>query len=489
MKTVAQQAWPIVRNDLRLFWREVQGSRPSIWSYSLLIALFVIMHVAVISGMWRIKTAPPPGVEVLGGIYVALAMLGGTIHRAIQLLHTRSDFDLLLSSPTPPRAVLLARVGSMALTAGLTLSIFTAPVLNGLILRVSPYYLAGYAVLAVLALFTAAAGIAICLLLVRWFGAVRARLMAIAIGAVLGGGLPLIFSMLSLLPKARLRELQTGFVQLLHNPTMTFLAGANRGALLPLALFALVTLLTITVALRMLTRTFVAQLQDNNISRGHRHHEFHHRWVEGLIPATWRKELRLIARSPLLMVQLLPTMIISLLAAFMATKFLGSHTLAPAALFCAAFFSFLLADVASSGEVGWDLVRLSPARESRLRGVKMAACMAVPVTIAAALTIWIAMLGRPWLALLTLFFSVLSAAGSTWIAVVTIGPSPRYDLLQPPNPTVDLRQLLAQVIVYPGTIGLGLCSYEFHLLAVPFLGLALICVIASFTLLEPRATD
>lgn len=489
MRVVTQQAWPIIRHDVRLFWREVQGSRPSIWSLALFVALITIMHIAIISGMWRMKEPPPPGLEVLCCVYVALAMLGGMINRAVQLLYVRTDFDLLLSSPTPPRAVLLARLGSMALTAGLTLSIFTAPVLNGLILRVSPSYLAGYAVLAALSFLTAAAGTTICLLLVRGFGAGRARFMALAIGAVLSGGLPLIFILFNLLPKATVRELQAGFVRSLHDPVMIFFAGANRGAPLPLALLALVTLSMIVIALRMLTRTFVAQLQDNSVSTVRPRPDLQHRWVDGLAPATWRKELRLVTRSPLLMVQLLPVGLILVPAALLAVKFMGPHVLAPAALFCAAFLSFTLADVASSGEVGWDLVRLSPAPESQLRRMKMTACMAVPAALATALSVWIAMAGRPWLALLTLVISILSSAGCAWIAIVTIGPSPRYDLLLTPNPTVDLRQLLAQVVLFPGTIGLGLCASEFYLLAVPFLGLAMICVLASFTLLEPRGTD
>ncbi|MSU47849.1 MAG: hypothetical protein EXS37_01935 [Opitutus sp.] len=488
MSILARQARPIIRNDLRLFWREMQGPHRGYLTHALLVFLILLMQGIILVGMWKFRTPPPPGVEVLGIAYLALLMLGGAINRSVQLLYTRSDFDLLMSSPIPPRAVLLARLGSVALTAFFSACIFAAPVLNGAILRLSPRYLAGYAVVALISVLAAAIGTGICVALVRSFGARVARFIAIGIAATLAGSFPLAMTLTVLLPKAKLRDLQQGFAQLLQHPAMGFMAGANRGSPLPLALLTLVTLVAVVVVLRWLTRTFVTQLQDNNASPARCRGNFRHRWIEGLGPATMRKEFRLIARSPLLLVQLLPAGILVIPIVVIAVKFAEIRAVAPATLFFAAFFSFLLADVAASGEVGWDLVRLSPAAEFRLRRWIMAACLAVPLLVATVLSGWIAVAGRPWLALVTLATTTICAAGTAWVEVVTVGPSPRYDLIQPPNPSVDLRQLFAQVILFPGALGLGFCAYEFYLLATPFLGVAGICVIASFTLLEPRPT-
>lgn len=175
--------------------------------------------------------------------------------------------------------------------------------------------------------------------------------------------------------------------------------------------------------------------------------------------------------------------------AFLLPKIGGLHLLPPLALFVASIFSFLLAEVACAGEVGWDLVRLSPTPESRARQTKLAACMILPLLMALALCAWVAFAGRPGLALFTFVISTICAAGCAWVGVVTIKPSPRYDLIQAPNQRLDLRQLFSMTILFPGTIGIALVSFEHYALGLPFVGATLLCILGCFTLLEPRGQE
>jgi len=415
-------------------------------------------------------------------------MLAATMNQAIVLLYTRTDFDLLLSSPLPARAVLLGRLASVALTAFLSIGVFVAPMLDGAMIRFSPRYAGGYVVFALLAVLAASLGVALTLFLVRWFGPARARLVAMVLAAVLSASLSLVSLVPMLVSKAKFVELQRAFVHAAQHPAFAAVADANRGAPLPLAALALVVAGAVALTVRLLARTFVSGLQATNIALARRRRSAH-RWTEGLTLAGMRKDFRLIARSPMLVMQLLPVTLMLAPASLIFFKLAGFRCLPPVALFIAAMLSFSFAEVASAGEVGWDLVRLSPASEPRLRRIKMAACMALPLALAAALSVWVAVAGRPGMALVTLVTSAVCAAGCAWVGVVTIKPSPRYDLVQAPNPSYDLRSLYMMVILFPGATGLALVSFDHYALGIPFVGATLLCVLGCFTLLEPRPAE
>lgn len=489
MKSIAAQAWPIVRNDLRLYWRSLQGNRRGFASYALLLFLVLVLHVVVTAAMLGAKSPPPPGVQVLMWAFLSLMMTGGAMNHAILLLYTRSDFDLLLSSPLPARAVLLARLGSVAVSTFLTAAIFVIPVLDGAVVRFSPRFAGTYLVFALLAVLTSAIATAATLFLVRWFGVQRARLMAMVIAAGFGSSVSLVSLVPMMLSRAKFAALVDRFLHAMRDPMFAFTADAGRFSPLPLAILALLSAGAVLLTVRLMAQTFVSGLQSTATLTSPGPATDNYRWTAGQLPARLRKEYRLIVRSPLLVMQLLPMVFMVGPMAVILSKVGGVLLLPPVTLFTAAIFSFLLAEVACAGEVGWDLVRLSPTPEPRMRWTKLAACVIPPLCIAIVLTIWVALSGRPGLALFTLAASTICAAGCAWVGVVTIKASPRYDLIQTHNPSLDPRQLLSMAILAPGTAGIAMISFGHYALGTPFVGATLLCVLGCFTLLEPRRAE
>ncbi len=489
MKTLVAPAALIIRHDLRLLWRTLQGDRRGWTSYALLAFLVFLLHAVIVTALWGAKSLPPAGVQALIWAVVLCLMIGGAMNQAISLLFTRSDFDLLLASPLPARALLLGRLGSVAISTFLTAAIFVSPVLNSAIIRFSPRYAGAYVVLALLAVLAASLATGGTLFLVRWFGVPRARLMAMVIAAGFGASLSLVTMVPAFLPKAKFQELRQGFLYVMQHPALTAVADAARGSPLPLALFALVVAGAVALTVRLLDRTFVSGLQTIGSSSTRRRRTADHRWISSSGPAGVRKEFRLITRSPLLVLQLLPMVFLLAPLAFLLPKIGGLPLLPPVALFVASIFSFLLAEVACAGEVGWDLVRLSPTPESRARWIKMIACLFLPLLVALALCVWVALAGRPWLALFTFVISSICATGCAWVGVVTIKASPRYDLIAAPNQPLDLRQFFSMAILFPGTAGIALVSFEHYALGLPLVGATLLCILGCFTLLEPRGQE
>ena len=135
-------------------------------------------------------------------------------------------------------------------------------------------------------------------------------------------------------------------------------------------------------------------------------------------------------RDPLLLSQVLPSILYLLPALLGLYTTLGMATLAPLSVLVAGQLSAQFALVATAGEEGWDLIRMSPAPERRLRLAKMAAGIALPLALAAALCLALAIAGRPWLALFSLSVSTLCAIGGAWLQISHVRPSPRHDVVR-----------------------------------------------------------
>src|SRR5690625_2086351 len=134
----------LVRNDLRIEWRELTAQ----WSTSLavtvgLAVVSIITYVwLLVLGSFRPLFEPPvaaelnilTGVLVLGLLPVSV-MLG--MNHSIKAVFERNDLDLLLTSPVPTRTVFTSRLLGVASYLFLALGLFLLPLgIAGLILSI-----------------------------------------------------------------------------------------------------------------------------------------------------------------------------------------------------------------------------------------------------------------------------------------------------------------------------------------------------------------
>jgi len=156
------------------------------------------------------------------------------------------------------------------------------------------------------------------------------------------------------------------------------------------------------------------------------------------------------------------------------------------ALVMAMQFSIILTCVSASGEECWDLIRMSPTVELKLRLAKMAAGMAVPLTLCSVICLVLAVLGHPWLALLALVFSSGCASAGAWMQVAQIKPTPRRDVIKRGSGASGgaARNIVSSVIMLLGAGGLIAAAADQPILSAVLLGVAAIAVIACFVLVD-----
>jgi ABC-2 type transport system permease protein len=489
MSALLRQTRCILRNDLRLLWRDIRAGKMRLVANAALLALLLLAtHLVSAFFFFNLKQVPPLAIEAGLWAFFGFLMLGAAMNQAISLFFERADFDLLLSSPIVTRAVLLARITVLSIGALLGAAIILLPLLNGIIIGFSLKYLGGYAVWCLLAIISACAGVWLTLTIVRLLGARRARIWVQVVAAVLGASVYLSFQIQQHVPAAQ----KAAFLGFLRSAIdwlgFTHLARGGRSEVLPLLFLAGVAGGIAFYTARQLARTFLAGMQESSAkpSRAARTRGKSYRFKSGLARATFLKDLRLILRDPLLLSQILPSFMYILPVFFGLRKLGGVAVLAPVAIVLAVQFSNLLSDAAAAGEECLDLIRASPSPETRLRVAKMAAGMALPLGASLIVCLVIAGFGRPWLALLTFITGATTAAGAAWLAVARITPTPRKDLMSRGRRRTSIsRNIAIGALLIGACTGISLIAQgSFWLLGVVALGLTALGVIACFTLVN-----
>ena len=484
MNSLAAQTRLILRNDLRLLWRDLKAGRAGAWANGALIGvLFAVANIIAITVCFIFHRQPAIGYETLAWFFFGFVMLSAAMNQAISVLFERSDFDLLLSSPVSPRAILLARTATMSVGAASSAALLLLPLLNGALLAISPRYAAGYLVWLLLSCAVASAGVWFTLLLVKWLGPRRARTWAQVVAALLGAGIYLLMQGQNFLPIDERGKFLAAMTSVLSHPVLAFVARAGRGELLPLLALAVIAAAFVALTTRVLARMFIGGVQEGGAITPERKpsHARRHVFTEGVARATFLKDVRLIVRDPLLLAQVLPSALYILPAVFGMAQFAGVTLLGPVSLVIAVQFSTALTAVSTAGEECWDLIRMSPTPELRLRLAKLAAGMALPAGVSFVLCTVLAILGHPWLGLLGLVYSLACGAAAAWLQVTRIKPTPRRDVMKRGGQNRS-GSFIALFITMVGAVGLGVAGTTHWIAATVLLGVTALLVLACFVL-------
>jgi hypothetical protein len=374
------------------------------------------------------------GVSAAIWSFLLFVMISGGLMRALVVLHEQDDSSLLLASPVSPRAILAARLFGNALQSCLVDGFIIIPWINACLL-LGPRFLWGYAVwLAIAVMVTCIDGL-FSFGLIRWLGLRRARIFSQAIPFALIFGVTFCAGSLSLSvaqmnPGANRMPvtMQDEFLQLNHTPLVAVARAAAGSPLHLIMIFAAAAALAL-ITLRLTERAFVEGTQ--NLAE----HTAASSGADGpfrsnLLALEVRKNLRLIVRTPMMMVQCIAQVLTPVGIAFV----LGHEDLARAAAFFVIFVAGVLSGMftiaAGTVEECDDLLGMAPRPVRLFRLGKILSGCLWPLALALVVGLVLLIAGHPLEGVAVLFGGiplgiVSSLVGETFATPVRPGARPK----------------------------------------------------------------
>jgi ABC-2 type transport system permease protein len=188
------------RHELRLAWRDwlgimTAGGRTRARTLAVALVVFAaIVHLVAFSMVARFagvaldpdKTAL---VVVTGSAFLSWSlMLSQAMESVTRAFYTRSDLDLLLSSPIASAQAFAVRIGAIAVSVTAVAMLLAAPFINVLAALGGARWLLAYVAVAALGATAVAVAALLTTALFRMIGPKRTRLVAQIVAAVIGAG-------------------------------------------------------------------------------------------------------------------------------------------------------------------------------------------------------------------------------------------------------------------------------------------------------------
>jgi ABC-2 type transport system permease protein len=185
----------LLRNEFRLYLR---GGIAKGASLVFLIITQVLLHLIALSIAWINSVRALPSTQgttlvMLSGGLLAMftLMTSRALASGVQALYTRGDLDLLLASPVDRRAILGVRMGAIALTVALEVALLVWPFANVFVLFGHFAWFKAYLLVPAMAMFATSIALALTLLSFRTLGPRRTRLAVQILAAIMGMGIML----------------------------------------------------------------------------------------------------------------------------------------------------------------------------------------------------------------------------------------------------------------------------------------------------------
>jgi len=187
-------------HEWRLMWRDavamMTGGYPArrIALIVTLVIAAVLLHLlanAIVAPWAAAGIVPDKATLVMitgSGFLFWTVMLSQALESITRAYYSRSDLDLILSSPASSRTVFAVRTGITAVTTLLLACLLASPVVDVLIIHNGPQWLMAYLVLAALSALSTAIAVLITVALFRLAGTKRTRLISQIIAAIIGAG-------------------------------------------------------------------------------------------------------------------------------------------------------------------------------------------------------------------------------------------------------------------------------------------------------------
>ena len=113
-------------------------------------------------------------------------LLSQAMELVTRVFYSRSDLELILTSPTSPRKIFSVRIGRIAVEVALLAMLLAAPSIDVLAVLGGARWLVAYGVVAAMGAMATAVAVALTLALFRTIGPKHTRLIAQIVAAVIG---------------------------------------------------------------------------------------------------------------------------------------------------------------------------------------------------------------------------------------------------------------------------------------------------------------
>ncbi|MEO9228162.1 MAG: permease [Devosia sp.] len=187
-------------HEWRLMWRDgvamMTGGYPArriaLLIFIIIVAVALHLMANAIVGPWVANgIVPDKSTLVLitgSGFLFWTVMLSQALESITRAYYSRSDLDLIFSSPASSRTLFAVRTGITAVTTLLLACLLASPVIDVLVLHDGAHWLMAYLVLAALSALATAIAVLTTVTLFRFAGPTRTRLIAQIIAAIVGAG-------------------------------------------------------------------------------------------------------------------------------------------------------------------------------------------------------------------------------------------------------------------------------------------------------------
>lgn len=273
MSQPASLTW-LAGHELRLGWRDwvslmTAGGRTRTRNAAIALIVFaVFMHAFA---YWTVAHYANANLEsdtaalvgITGTLVLSWALLlSQAMESVTRAFYSRSDLDLILTSPASARKVFAVRMGRIATAAVAVAVLIAAPFINILVVMGGSRWLDAYGVVAAMGAIATAVALALTIALFRVIGAKRTRLIAQIVAAVIGAAFVIglqIAAIFSAGNLSRYAALQSDWM-LKHAPgtvsTVWWPARAVLGDHLALAAVAAFGIVVLTVSIAVFSRRF-----------------------------------------------------------------------------------------------------------------------------------------------------------------------------------------------------------------------------------------
>ncbi|HKD23867.1 MAG TPA: hypothetical protein VKB71_17745, partial [Rhizomicrobium sp.] len=187
------------RHEFRLSWRDtlsvITANRPGRARKAAIGALVFLafLHLVAFLALGRAgASAIPNDLPTLVGVTTAIvlalsAMLSQAMESVTRTFYSRSDLELILSSPAPANRLFAVRLGAIALSVSFMSLFFMGPFINVLAFEGGPKWLGAYGIILCVSFVATALGSVFTVALFHVIGPRRTRLVAQIAAAVIGG--------------------------------------------------------------------------------------------------------------------------------------------------------------------------------------------------------------------------------------------------------------------------------------------------------------
>jgi ABC-2 type transport system permease protein len=426
------------RHEARLAWRDwlsmmTAGRRERLPRALIAIAAFVIfMHFVAFWMVGRYADAMPNKatlIAISASVLLSwLLMVSQAMETTTRAFYTRSDLDLILSSPVSTAKLFAVRIATIALAMALMALPLAAPFIDVLIARGGWRWLGAYGLIVAMGVAATALAVGLTVALFRLVGPKRTRFLAQVVAAVIGAAFVIGLQVAAIMSYGTLSRASVveSPVVVAHVPGLdSFVWWPARAALGDG--FALAGVLALSLALLAAVIALVAPRFDEyavtasgtaaaTARNARRSIKFHSTSPRG---ALRRKEWTLLRRDPWLVSQTLMQMLYLIPPAVLLWRSFGDgngayQLLVPVLVMAAGQLAGGLSWLAISGEDAPDLVATAPVPPSFVIRAKIEAVLGV---IAVVFAPWVAVLAiaSPWHALITCGGIVVAAGAATSI--------------------------------------------------------------------------